>query len=177
MLINSQIIAKQKRIINYNLSPSVCTHCRSDLEYDKRNNKFCNQSCAASFNNVFKTKHGRRAKKECSLCKTETTNARYCSKKCSGIAKTKYKSDEDRINAKRMLGREMYARYAARKKFQTPIDANLEEIKRFYLNCPDGYEVDHVIPISKGGLHTLSNLQYLTSVDNKRKGAKLNWRP
>lgn len=36
-----------------------------------------------------------------------------------------------------------------------------------------GMHVDHRIPISKGGLHCLSNLQLLTPVENMRKGAKL----
>ena len=94
-----------------------------------------------------------------------------------GTSRLKYRTDQERLAARRMLGREAYARYASRKKYQTPTEANLEAIKEFYINCPAGYEVDHIIPISKGGQHTLSNLQYLTLNDNKRKNAKLNWRP
>ena len=63
------------------------------------------------------------------------------------------------------------------KKYQTPVDADLSAIKEFYKNCPKGFEVDHIIPISKGGPHSLSNLQYLSSIDNKKKSAKLNWCP
>jgi 5-methylcytosine-specific restriction endonuclease McrA len=50
-----------------------------------------------------------------------------------------------------------------------------KEIGRFYKHCPEGYEVDHIIPIARGGKHTLSNLQYLTKEENRRKGAKLNY--
>ena len=55
----------------------------------------------------------------------------------------------------------------------TPKCVSLEVIKAFYIDCPDGYEVDHIVPISKGGLHMLSNFQYLTAYDNKVKGAKI----
>lgn len=50
-----------------------------------------------------------------------------------------------------------------------------EEIIKFYENCPDGYHVDHILPL-KGklvsGLHVLANLQYLTAEENLRKGNK-----
>jgi len=45
-------------------------------------------------------------------------------------------------------------------------------IKNFYSNTPKGYEVDHIIPLSKGGQHVLSNLQYLTKKQNSSKGTK-----
>ncbi len=49
-------------------------------------------------------------------------------------------------------------------------------IGRFYKNCPQGYEVDHIVPISKGGKHCLSNLQYLTKEENRRKSNKLDYK-
>ncbi len=41
-----------------------------------------------------------------------------------------------------------------------------------YQTCPIGYEVDHIIPVSRGGSHTLDNLQILTQAENVRKGNK-----
>lgn len=57
----------------------------------------------------------------------------------------------------------------------TPAWVSEEELKNFYINCPPGYEVDHIIPL-KGervcGLHVLNNLQYLTAEENRVKGNK-----
>lgn len=43
----------------------------------------------------------------------------------------------------------------------------------FIKNCPAGYHVDHIVPLSKGGTHTLDNLQYLCAKLNTQKGAKM----
>jgi hypothetical protein len=45
-------------------------------------------------------------------------------------------------------------------------------IGRFYRKRPEGCEVDHIVPVSKGGRHELSNLQYLTPEENRKKSAK-----
>jgi 5-methylcytosine-specific restriction endonuclease McrA len=61
-------------------------------------------------------------------------------------------------------------RYQSRKKDAIPEDADLVLIDKIYLAAPDGYEVDHIRALSKGGLHHQDNLQYLPSLENKRKG-------
>ena len=55
---------------------------------------------------------------------------------------------------------------------RTPKWADLTAIRKFYNECPEGYHVDHIIPL-KGkevsGLHILSNLQYLSAKENLLK--------
>lgn len=63
-----------------------------------------------------------------------------------------------------------------RTRLQTPIWANQELIRNFYINCPLGYEVDHIIPLcgeTVSGLHTIENLQYLPAKENRKKSNKL----
>lgn len=55
----------------------------------------------------------------------------------------------------------------------TPPWANMKELKSFYEDCPQGYHVDHIIPLNGelvSGLNVIGNLQYLPALDNLRKG-------
>lgn len=61
---------------------------------------------------------------------------------------------------------------------RTPPWADLEEIKQFYIDCPKGMHVDHIVPLQGeliSGLHVLGNLQYLTPYENLSKGNR--WTP
>ena len=57
----------------------------------------------------------------------------------------------------------------------TPSWFEKEEILLFYSNRPEGYHVDHIIPIQGAlvsGLHVLNNLQYLPASENIAKSNK-----
>lgn len=69
------------------------------------------------------------------------------------------------------------ARYRARISNSIPEDSDMLLVKLIFKYCPVGYEVDHIIPVSKGGLHHQDNFQYLTSLENKRKSNKLDYIP
>ncbi len=65
-----------------------------------------------------------------------------------------------------------YAAYRAMMLQRTPPWADMKAIAVFYDNCPEGYEVDHIVPLQGkkiSGLHVLDNLQYLTPTENKMK--------
>lgn len=75
--------------------------------------------------------------------------------------------------------KESYNAYLAsrkkRVKLATPKWADLKAIREFYFNCPEGYHVDHIIPLNGrivSGLHTIANLQYLSATDNLKKSNK-----
>ena len=61
----------------------------------------------------------------------------------------------------------------------TPPWADFDEIAKIYRLCPDGYHVDHIIPLGGEkygvlGLHVHTNLQYLTAHDNMVKGSSFD---
>jgi hypothetical protein len=150
-----------------------CAYCGKDT----LNPRFCNNSCSASFNNKGKRRHSKpdapwSLVKLCKTCGKETPRPVYCSDECNPKRKLHLTSEEKhRLYRARM--NESWARYMAKRKNQTPKDADIKAIQQFYANCPEGYEVDHIIPLSKGGLHTLENLQYLTISENRKKSNKI----
>lgn len=69
------------------------------------------------------------------------------------------------------------AKYRAAKLQAIPSWADMQEIAKIYSQCPEGYEVDHVIPlqgVSVCGLHVQNNLQYLTKEENLAKYNKFS---
>lgn len=64
------------------------------------------------------------------------------------------------------------ARRKAAKLHRTPSWSDLASIDYFYSRRPEGYHVDHIIPLqgkNVSGLHVLSNLQYLPARENRSK--------
>lgn len=86
----------------YLTNPILCKSCNSPLPYNKRKNKFCNNSCAAKYNNAFKDyskiksgpAKGSRPKnylpytkiKQCSICgKFHPKKGKTCSSICLSV--------------------------------------------------------------------------------------------
>ena len=140
------------------------------------NPKFCSRSCSATSNNTGKRRWSKPESvhsrvKPCKTCGVETPRPVYCSDACN--PKRLDLSPEEKQKRHRTRQNEAWQRYMAKRKNQTPSNIDIKALQEFYLNCPNGYEVDHIIPISKGGLHSLENLQYLTINENRRKSNKL----
>jgi 5-methylcytosine-specific restriction endonuclease McrA len=142
-------------------------------------------NCKSEFKNTqgltMHTKYCGRPKRtfNCKQCGTEklfkyTSTNQYCSHKCAQQASIVPK-DEEHYKRKRAIANEAWQRYHAKQRAQTPDNADLKLIQQIYENCPPGHEVDHIVPISKGGLHHQDNLQYLPWQTNRRKSNKLNW--
>jgi hypothetical protein len=87
------------------------------------------------------------------------------------VSVRKYKSkNKGKINAATVARR-------LAKLNRTPKWAELDKIKQLYINCPQGYHVDHIIPLRGefvSGLHVYANLQYLPALENMSKGNKFD---
>jgi len=101
--------------------------------------------------------------------------------KSCGCIRKETTAKQGKINTKHGLSRTRgYARYHSRLREiaeirQRPKWANLKKIMEIYVNRPEGYHVDHIIPLrgkTVSGLHVESNLQYLPALENMKKHNK-----
>lgn len=63
-----------------------------------------------------------------------------------------------------------------RARLATPKWANIAAMRDFIDSCPDGFHLDHIIPLfgeDVCGLHILENLQFLPAQENIRKSNKV----
>jgi len=82
--------------------------------------------------------------------------------------------DKDRVSyRKRDLAR--VSKRRADKIQRTPAWADLKKIEEIYANRPDGYHIDHIIPLkgeNVSGLHVEGNLEAIPARENLRKSNK-----
>lgn len=99
-------------------------------------------------------------------------------KSCGCIQKEKSAQVLVNMNFKHGLSRTKaykthYAtKHMVAKRKQMPIWADEQKIKDIYANRPEGYHVDHIVPLQGelvSGLHVENNLQYLTPKQNLSK--------
>lgn len=144
-----------------------CGNCQAPLKPGQR--KFCSSSCSASITN--RSRSGRPVERPCAGCGSQTKNRKFCSTKCSGNSRRKPEDHKRRVS--RLNSRIGFRLYCARLADAVPVGTDMRVVREIYANCPAGYDVDHIIPITRGGLHHPENLQYLPSSANKSKGNKL----
>jgi|688.fasta_scaffold36656_1 hypothetical protein len=154
-------------IDEYNANPNKCKCCDADLPYEKKYNKFCNQSCAAKFNNPFKKviqerKNTAKPKvtKNCVSCGTVMENVRsdkkYCCHTCSSNHRRKIKFDQIESGDGTLYVRN-YRNYLIHIRGNKCEDCGWDKINSVTGNCP--IELEHIDGNSEN--NSIDNLKLL----------------
>jgi hypothetical protein len=146
---------------------SECKQCSKKREKERNNpvntdinikqtcTGICGRELPATTEFFYKKKRGKFG--VCTLCK---------------VCADKYSAKYRKTPKGKAIHKNMEAKRRTRKRTQTQFfwTPNQNLIGQIYLVCPKGYEVDHMVPLSKGGDHHESNLCYLpTSVNISKK--------
>lgn len=131
----------------------------------------------------------------CKACKLNSarnnpdTNRNWVASNKESVSKSKHKyvtNNQEKVTQAKIKWRKENPKkalaycieYQAAKIQRTPqwlTDKERKDIETFYVNCPKGYEVDHILPLrgkTVSGLHVLTNLQYLLITVNRKKSNK-----
>jgi len=109
-------------------------------------------------------------KNVCKVCCLSTQRKQRSTKEYKAYKKI---LDKNYLENNRGKTNAIKARYRANKLKATPSWSEYKDIRDFYMKCPEGYHVDHIVPlqgVNVKGLHVLANLQYLTASENCSKG-------
>ena len=166
----------------YNENPKKCKQCLSPIPYASRCNTFCCRTCGAIHSNLNfpRTRGPKRiapVKANCKHCGVEIDGRRkFCSVGCSSGARL-LSADERkrrRLASGRAGSSKHRNKYGDRNVLQNLTNEERILVMSFYAECPEGYEVDHIVPLSKGGAHALTNLQHIKKEENRSKSNRID---
>lgn len=143
---------------------------KNELLEKNRNNYVCNRH-----HPNFKPIEPR----ECNHCKKifkpKNRDGKYCSSECASAYFSKIRRKG--VGTKKDLRKAIKKRREMKLRNAYCDSADQKLIALIYKCRPEGYQVDHIMPINKGGLHHQDNLQYLPALENSRKSDRLDYEP
>jgi len=156
---------------------STCLQCSNEFITKRNKAKWCSENCRQKAKEIrYKDKYSIRRKlyKENNKKEEQKRNSNWY------VKNKVHKDNMGREWSKNNLARKAFLRAKRRalKMNQTPQMTKEEwlKISDIYKKCRNitsdsgiSHDVDHIVPLSKGGLHHPDNLQILTSLENRRK--------
>ena len=94
---------KKDRILEYNNNPKLCKECKSALPYEKRNNKFCSNSCSAIFNNLKRENMTETTKKNISISLSGKKKSQEFCKKISDSGFKRFENENEKHKISKSL--------------------------------------------------------------------------
>lgn len=163
-----------------------CTICNAEFKTKNPRQFLCSKKCRRQVKNLKRRKNlppkkvkepKRIHPRDCLTCSKSFLPKRlrgtYCGKKCRpGDIKYHKKSNHTPAAKKLRKQRKLV------QKFRQPISKKFKkEIIEVYASKPEGYEIDHIIPINHPdvcGLHVPWNLRILSKTENIKKSNKFD---
>ncbi len=192
----SERCASRARYLKVNpRPPRACRHCANKIPAGAHANRdYCSSDCKKAVDSfVSKQQYPsrykpRRFQKSCVVCGTtfiaKKRHGRYCSPRCADIQELR--NPVARADRRRRRDRRQALCRGAERAYCFDAKQVLERDGWTCQICgvatpehlrgtrePNAPELDHIIPLSRGGDHTPSNTQCLCYQCNRRKGAKL----
>ena len=184
--------SREKKNSEYQKNPTLCTHCRSALPYNKKSYKFCSRSCSASTANLVPgRKHGPTAKEKYPYSKVVFKFCYYANK---------WYSNKNSTGTTRQISpfvKTAKEKYYANAKFKFNVFNYPEEFdlplleKHGWYSCPGkkrkydtknitGVSRDHIISVSYGFANNIdpaiishpANCKIMLHEENKQKHSK-----
>lgn len=166
-----------------------CQYCSGDISHRAGNAKFCSRRCGELALLKRTRKFPRRA--ECKRCGREYSQERpphlFCSRKCFNAQYRQDHPEKFKWNASKKAA--YHRRRARKRKAQSVERVVAEEVferdgwscgicgEAVEPNCewpdPLSPSLDHIVPLSKGGAHSLENVQLAHLGCNVSKGDRL----
>lgn len=148
-----------------------------DFDWTNREKTTKNSKCSKCTRNYFTLWYETNIKEKKKVLKHIAKLKKIWRKNNGKLIKT-YRKKFNKNNPEKLAAQGIKYRY--NKENQTPelTKKNIALMKRIYKKSNElgvKWQVDHIIPLSKGGLHHPDNLQIIPKVENLKKGNKLDY--
>lgn len=155
-----------------------CRHCGTEVSRSRdRGDSFCSPACAQNWRAARDTDN--QPNRSCVICgkrfRTEAWNCTTCSRECAARQHSIRRSRARALRRSRLtssqLGRVDSVRVFNADGYRCHLCGGMT-VKSARVPHPHAPTVDHIIPLSEGGQHDMSNVRTACFICNSRKGAR-----